>query len=149
MDIRKAVFSDIDMLADNRVEFVCSIANIENKDEFRVYTREYLHKHFEDGSLLSYIAVDGGKIVSACILCIYQTLPIPSCMNGKTGLLLNVNTHKEYRRQGLAFTLISKLIEEAKLVNVSKIQLDYTDDGYQLYKKLGFTGLDSEMVLKL
>lgn len=149
MDIRKAGFSDIDMLTDNRLEFVCSISNVENKEEFRCQTREYLQKHIEDGSLISYIALDGSKIVSSCILCIYHTLPIPSCINGKSGLLLNVYTNKNYRRQGLAFKLITRLIEEARSMNVGKIQLDYTDEGYPLYKKLGFSELDREMVLKL
>jgi GNAT superfamily N-acetyltransferase len=149
MDIRKAGFGDVDMLTDNRLEFVCSIRNIENKEEFRCRTREYLQKHIEDGSLISYIALDGSKIVSSCILCIYQTLPIPSCLNGKGGLLLNVYTNKNYRRQGLAFNLINMLIEEARSMNVGKIHLNYTDEGYPLYKKLGFFKQDSEMVLKL
>lgn len=149
MDIRKAKLSDIDMLVDNRLEFVCSIRTIANKEEFRIRTREYLQKHLEDDSLLSYIAVDDGKIIASCILCIYETLPIPSCLSGKTGLLLNVNTLKEYRRQGLAYCLLTKLIGEAKLLGVGKILLDYTDDGYPLYKKIGFEELDREMVLKL
>lgn len=149
MDIRRAKLSDIDMLTDNRLEFVCSIRNIENIEKFRTKTREYLQKHIEDDSLISYIAVDEGKIVSTCILCVYETLPTPSCLSGRTGLLLNVYTLDAYRRQGLAYNLISMIIEEAKKLGVGKINLDYTDAGYPLYKKLGFKELDREMVLKL
>ncbi len=149
MNIRKVKLSDIEMLLDNRLEFVCSIRNIANKEEFRIQTREYLKKHIEDDSLLSFIAVDDGKIVASCILCIYETLPVPSCLNGRTGLLLNVYTLKEYRHKGLAYDLLTQLIDEAKSLKVGKIQLDYTDDGYHLYKKLGFVELDREMVLKL
>lgn len=149
MEIRKVKLSDIDMLVDNRLEFVCSIGNIANRDEFRMHTREYLQKHLEYDSLLAFIATDNGKIVSSCILCIYETLPVPSCLNGKTGLLLNVYTIKSYRHQGLAYSLLTKLIDEAKRLGVEKIQLDYTDDGYPLYKKIGFEKLDREMLLKL
>ncbi len=149
MDIRKAKLSDIDMLADNRLEFICSIRNIEDKEEFRARTKEYLRKHLEDNSVISYIALDNEKIVASCILCIYETLPIPSCLNGKTGLLLNVYTLKDYRRQGLAYSLLEKLIDEARQLGVGKIRLDYTDDGYPLYKKLGFEKLEREMALKL
>lgn len=149
MDIRRANFRDIDMLTENRLEFVCSIRNIEKIEEFRTKTREYLQKHLENDSLISFIAVDEGKIVSSCILCVYETLPTPSCLSGRTGLLLNVYTLDTYRRQGLAYKLISRIIEEAKKLGVGKINLDYTDAGYQLYKKLGFKKLDREMVLKL
>lgn len=149
MEIRKAILTDINMLAENRLEFICTIRDIENKEDFFISTQSYLKNHLVDDSIISYIAVDDEKIVSSCILCIYDTLPIPSCLNGKAGLLLNVYTLKEYRHQGLAYTLLSKLIDEAKQRGVGKIHLDYTDDGYPLYKKLGFTELDREMVLKL
>ena len=149
MEIRKVKLSDIDMLVDNRLQFVCSIRNIADRDEFRMNTREYAKKHLEDNSLIAFIAMDNGKIVSSCILCIYETLPVPSCLNGKIGLLLNVYTLKDYRHQGLSYSLLTQLIEEAKLLEVGKIQLDYTEDGYHLYKKIGFEKLDREMVLKL
>lgn len=149
MEIRKVKLSDVDILIDNRLEFVSSIRNVENIDEFRIHTREYFQKHLEDDSLIAFIAINDGKIASSGILCIYETLPVPSCLNGKTGLLLNVYTLKEYRHRGLAYGLLTKLIEEAKKLKVGKIQLDYTDDGYPLYKKIGFKKLDREMVLKL
>lgn len=149
MELRKAELRDIEALVDNRLEFVCSIREIENRDEFRKHTKEYMKKHLEGDSLVAFIALDNGKIVSSCILCIYETLPIPSCISGKAGLLLNVYTLKDYRYQGLAYRLLMKLIKEAKSMGVGKIQLDYTDDGYPLYKKIGFEKLDREMVLKL
>ena len=149
MQIRKATQDDMDSLADNRLEFVCLIGDIQDPAEFRSKTKEYLQKHMEDHSLLSFIAVDEGKIVSSGILCIYETLPIPSCLSGKCGLLLNVYTHKDYRRQGLAANVLTELIAEARQLGVGKIQLSYTDDGFPLYKKLGFETLDREMVLKI
>ena len=132
----------------NRLEFVYSFRKIDDKEEFKRLTREYFQKHLEDHTILSFIALDNGKIVSSCILCIFQTLPTPGCLSGKAGLLLNVYTLEEYRRKGLAYNLLSRLIEEAKGFGLGKIHLDYTDDGYHLYKKLGFEELHREMVLK-
>ncbi len=149
MDIRKVKLSDIDMLVENRLEFINSIRIIDDKEAFKRHTKEYFQKHIEDHSIISFIALDNGIIVSSCILCIYQTLPTPCCLSGKAGLLLNVYTLKDYRRNGLAYNLLSRLIEEAKGLGIGKIQLEYTDDGYQLYKKLGFEELHREMVLKL
>lgn len=149
MEIRRAVGNDIDLLVENRLEFVCSIRSIPNLDEFKIHTRIYLQEHMEDDSFLYYIAIEEGIIIASCLLCIYETVPIPSCLNGKSGLLLNVYTLKEHRRKGLSFALLTKMIEEAKQIGVGKILLTYTDDGYRLYQKLGFEKLEKEMVLKL
>ncbi len=148
MEIRKATLEDIDLLVENRIEFVCSIRTIENIEEYTLYTRTYFQNHLEDDALIVYIAIEAGKIISSSLLSIYETIPI-SCISGKTGLLLNVYTLEPYRHQGLAYELLTLLIAEAKRLGVIKIRLDYTDDGYHLYKKAGFKELDREMVLVL
>lgn len=149
MEIKRATRDDIELLVDNRMEFVTSIRDIVNEDEFRLETRLYFDSHLEDGSIVCYIGVDEGKIVSSCILCIYQTLPTPSSLNGKNGLLLNVYTVIDYRRKGLAKMLLTKLIQEARDLKISKIHLDYTEAGYPLYCSLGFMKKDHEMCLNL
>lgn len=149
MLIKKADYNVIPLLAENRLEFATSIRTIQNSTEFLEHTRTYLLEHIDDGSIISYIAVEDEKIVSSCILCIYETLPTPSCLNGKSGLLLNVYTLAGYRRQGLAYNLLIRLIADARQAGVGKILLDYTQDGYPLYRNLGFDELEHEMVLKL
>jgi hypothetical protein len=99
MEIRLATYDDIEMLVDNRMEFVTSIRNIANEAEFRKETKKYLENHIEDGSMFFYICVEEGKIISSCLLCINQTIPTPSSLNGKSGLLLNVYTIEGYRRK--------------------------------------------------
>lgn len=149
MEIRKVKAQDINNLVNNRMEFEDKIKANVDKKIFKEATKLYLEKHIDDGSIISYIAVDGGRIVSSCILCIYETIPLPSCISGKIGLLLNVYTLKEYRRKGIAYKLLSELFKEAKKLGVSKIELDYTDEGYPLYKKLGFESCDSKMKLNI
>ena len=149
MEIRKAKLEDLDMLVDNRLEFVTSIRKIENEEQLRLDTKEYLISHLNSDSLLYYICLEEEKIVSSCLLCIYNTIPTPSSLNGKRGLLLNVYTLKGYRRRGLASKVITQLIQEAKKLEVSRIQLDYTEDGLPLYESLGFKKLDHEMGITL
>ena len=52
-------------------------------------------------------------------------------------------------RKGIAYKLLSELFKEAKKLGVSKIELDYTDEGYPLYKKLGFECCNSKMKLNI
>lgn len=57
---------------------------------------------------------------------------------GIKGTLLNVLTYHKYRRKGIATKVINKVIEEAKAVGVSHINLYATSDGKYLYEKMGF-----------
>ena len=148
MEIRKANLNDMDLLMENRIEFVLSIRDLPDVEQYSLHTRAYFEKHLMDGTLLVYIAVEDGKILSSSLLSIYETIPI-SFLSGKTGLLLNMYTLEAYRHQGLASLLLKKIIEEARELGVVKIRLDYTDDGYPLYKKFGFVELDREMALNL
>lgn len=149
MEFRKGTPEDLEMLTQNRMDFVTSIAPAENLGDFRQATRQYLAEHLRDGSLFYYVCIDGGRIVSSCILCVYRTLPIPSSPGGKSGLLLNVCTVREYRRRGLAKTLITRLIEDARAMGLRKLSLDYTDAGYPLYRSLGFVKCNRDMEMRL
>lgn len=149
MEMRKANMGDLDKLVKNRMEFILSICDIAHPEEFEQATREYLRRHLLDGSMLFYLCLDEGEIVSSCLLCLCDTVPTPDALNGKKGELLNVYTKAPYRRRGLAKTLITRLIDEARALGVTKIVLDYTDDGYPLYQALGFERCERDMVLRV
>lgn len=149
MEYKKLESSYMDAFVENRMEFVISIRNIENVDLFREKTLEYIKNHINDDNLIIYVAIDKGEIISSCMLCIFKTAPIPSSLDGKVGELLNVYTKKEYRRQGHSSKLIKLLIEDAKEKGISKIILEYTKEGYSLYKSLGFKDTYRHMEYKL
>ncbi len=79
-----------------------------------------------------------GKIASAAFLIIQERPTNPSFITGLTGTLLNVVTYPEFRRKGIASQVIGEIINEARQKGVSSIDLYATDDGKELYKKLGF-----------
>lgn len=149
MQIRQAGLADIEALVANRMEFLQSIGPVPDADSLSQAIRGYLRHHIEDGSVLFPICMEEGRIVSSCCLCISETLPTTSLPNGREGLLLNVYTIPEYRRRGLARSLILHVMEEARRLQVGKITLDYTDEGYPLYVSLGFQRNDRIMELKL
>lgn len=149
MEFRRANRADMDMFLDNRIEFVKSIRDIPDIEAFRQRTRQYLEEHIDKDDLIIFIATEENKIISSCLACIHQTIPLPSCLSGKSAELLNVYTIKEYRNKGYAEKLIRMLFEETKNRGVEKIILDYTDMGYPLYKKLGFKELERHMELSL
>lgn len=56
----------------------------------------------------------------------------------KTGTVLNVYTKPEYRNKGYAKKLMTMMLEDATAQDVSVIELKSTEDGYLLYKSVGF-----------
>ena len=149
MEIRMATKADLDALVENRIDFITSLRAMPDLEALRHSTRAYLQEHLEDGALLCWLCTEDGKIRSSCLMCLYQTIPSPSAPNGKCGLLLNVYTLKEFRRQGLARELLTRILEQARGLGVSKVHLNATEDGRPLYESLGFSPLDGEMILKL
>ena len=59
-------------------------------------------------------------------------------INGRTGTVLNVYTYPAYRHRGYARLIIEALLEEAEKLQLSVVDLKSTDDGYHLYKAVGF-----------
>ena len=85
MEYKKLELDDMDAFVENRMEFVTSIRNIENISLFRAKTKQYIKKHINSDRLIVYIAMDDKKIISSCMLSIFETIPLPSNYNGKVG----------------------------------------------------------------
>ncbi len=88
--------------------------------------------------LVAFVARADGRLVAAAYLLVIEKPANPSMQNGLVGEVLSVFTEEEYRGQGISTHLMSDLIKYAKEKGLCFIDLKATDDGYSLYKKLGF-----------
>lgn len=149
MEYRRANIDDVALFVENRMEFIETMVDMDHMSDFKDRTQAYIRTHIDKDDLLIYIAVENNKIIASCMACIFDTIPVPSCISGKRAELLNVFTHKEYRRCGHAAKLIGMLMQEAKIHGVEKITLCYTQDGFPLYQKLGFTYAKNQMEIKV
>lgn len=142
MNIYKATLDDIDDLIRLRIDFLTmdqGRLSDQNEKDIRSQLKVYLAKHIPLEDFIAVIAKHPtGKIASAAFLIIQERPANPSFITGLTGTLLNVVTYPEFRRKGIASQVIGKIISEAKRKRVSSIDLNATDDGKNLYKKLGF-----------
>ncbi len=107
--------------------------------------RKAMEKHLPDyferklgTELIAFVAREEERLVAAVYLLIEEKPANPSFPNGLVGEVLSVFTEKEYRGQGISTRLMSDLIECAKEKKLCRIDLKATDDGYGLYKRLGF-----------
>ena len=58
--------------------------------------------------------------------------------DGHVGDVLSVYTEPEYRGSGICTKLMEKMIDAAKQLGICRLTLSATDDGYPVYKKVGF-----------
>ena len=138
MNFEKATIKDINMLTDLRLAYLQEdLGVITNKELIQESLPGYYEKHLNK-DLMVYVARDEEDIVSCAFLLIVEKPMSPSFITGKTGTVLNVYTKPEYRNKGYAKKLMTMMLEDATAQDVSIIELKATEDGYSLYKSVGF-----------
>ncbi|MCC8102149.1 MAG: GNAT family N-acetyltransferase [Clostridiales bacterium] len=98
----------------------------------------YYEKHMADNTFVSWIAMDGNKIVGTSGMSFVEKPPYFGCPSGKIGLLSSMFTDKDYRRKGIAKKLLSLVIEEARQYGCGTVQITASDMGVLLYTDYGF-----------
>lgn len=98
----------------------------------------YYEKHLDDGTFISWLAVDKDRIVATSGVSFIEKPPYYSNPSGKIGLLSSMYTLKEYRRKGIATTLLGMVVNEAKFYGCGAIQITASDIGVLLYVAYGF-----------
>ena len=110
---------------------------------------DYYDRHLSDGTFVSYLAVDGSKIVGTSGMSFVEKPPYFSCPSGRIGLLSSMYTDKDYRRQGIAKKLLSLVVDEARKYGCGTVQITASDMGVLLYKDFGFVKNENFMQYKL
>lgn len=138
MKFEKATIKDINMLTDLRLAYLQEdLGVITDKQLIQESLPGYYEKHLNK-DLMVYVARDDEDIIACAFLLIVEKPMSPSFITGKTGTVLNVYIKPEYRNKGYAKKLMTMMLEEATAQDVSVIELKSTEDGYLLYKSVGF-----------
>ena len=99
---------------------------------------DYYDRHMADGTFVSWLAMDGDKIVGTSGMSFVEKPPYFSCPSGRLGLLSSMFTDPDYRRMGIAKELLSRVVEEAKNYGCGCVQITASDMGVLLYTDFGF-----------
>ena len=110
---------------------------------------DYYNRHMADGTFVSYIAMDGDKIVGTSGMSFVEKPPYFGCPSGKLGLLSSMYTDNNYRRQGIAKKLLSMVVDEARAYGCGVVQITASDMGVLLYSDFGFVKNGNFMQYKL
>ena len=140
MNVEKAGMEDIEVLVKMRLDFLIEDNGSLNERDLITIQRElpdYFRTHMGK-DLYVYIIRDGQSIVSCAFLLVVEKPMSPAFINGRTGIVLNVYTLPTYRRRGCARMIMEMLLDGAKELGLSVVELKSTEDGYSLYRSIGF-----------
>lgn len=148
IEYRKLTISELDTFIDMRISQLREEGAIEDID-LKSALKDYYKFHMEDGTFVSWIALDGGTIIGTSGISFVEKPPYFGCPNGKIALLSSMFTSNEYRRQGIAKQLLSKVVSESNKYGCGTVQITASDMGILLYTDFGFQKNGNFMQLKL
>lgn len=99
---------------------------------------DYYKRHLEDGTFVSWLAVDGDEIIATSGMSFVEKPPTYGNPNGKIGILSSMYTRAPYRRRGIAKKLLGLVVNEAKEYGCQAVQITASDMGVLLYQDFGF-----------
>ena len=111
--------------------------------------RDYYMRHMADGTFVSWLAFDDGKIIATSGMSFVEKPPYFGCPTGRMGLLSSMFTEPAYRRRGIAKKLLSLVVEEAKAYGCGTVQITASDIGVLLYTDFGFVKNGNFMQYKI
>ena len=142
---------DLDLLVDHRLLMWKEIHPdmIDTVEQSRVLTRKWIGSKVSEGSLRSMIVKnsEGGVAGSGCIL-IKEDQPRPGSFQMRYPYLLSMYTLPEYRKMGVASSIVKEAIKWSKDNGFDRISLHASNQGKSIYEKLGFQQTN-ELRLKL
>lgn len=110
---------------------------------------DYYQRHMADGTFVSWLAVDDGKIIGTSGMSFVEKPPYFGCPSGKIGILSSMFTDKAYRRRGIAKELLSRVVKEAEEYGCGAVQITASDMGVHLYTDFGFVKNSNFMQYKI
>ena len=117
--------------------------------DLRPALKDYYNRHMADGTFVSWLAMDGNKIVGTSGMSFVEKPPYFGCPSGKKGLLSSMFTNPDYRRMGIAKELLTRVVNEAKAYGCGTVQITASDMGVHLYTDFGFVKNGNFMQYKL
>jgi ribosomal protein S18 acetylase RimI-like enzyme len=146
LKFRKANTDDIDKLVDLRKKQLVEEGiepNIDIDTELYVFFKNKL----SEGTLIQWLVEDNEEIIACGAVIFYEFPPSYTNKTGKKAYITNMYTKENYRGQGIATNLLTKLVDEAKNSGITKIWLGASKLGKPVYKKFGFQETDEWLEL--
>ncbi|MBB5363334.1 GNAT family N-acetyltransferase [Deinococcus humi] len=118
-------------------------------DAERPVYAEWVEGAINRGFYLGFLALDGEKVIAGAGLTLLEWGPTRGDSQPWRGRIVNVWTHPDYRRQGLARELVGRCTDVARERGITRLSVGTTAEARSLYGSLGFTASPAEMTIIL
>lgn len=146
MNFRKADIDDIGTLISLRKKQLID-EGIEPTIDIDKELHDFFQSKLSDGSLIQWIVEDKEEVIASGAVVIYEFPPSYTNKTGNKAYVTNMYTKEDYRGQGIATNLLTKLVDEVKDAGITKIWLGASKMGRPVYKKFGFQETDEWLEL--
>lgn len=136
---------DLPILMDWRIEVIRNVFGEDADTNLIEENQQYYKRHISDNSHVAVVAQYDGRDCGCGGVCFTEELPSPDNPSGKCAYLMNIYVREEFRNKGVAHSIVSWLVEEAKKRGCGKIYLETTADGKPVYSSLGFRDMAGMM----
>ena len=137
MEFRPARMEEIHTLAELRKVQLIEEGHIPESN-MDAELEAFFTRRMGDGSMIEWVGVESDEIVATGGIIFYDLPPTFKNKSGIKGYLCNMYTDPAYRRQGVASTIIEKLVEEAQARGVLQLWIGASAMGKPLYIEHGF-----------
>lgn len=146
MEYRFASCGDAQLLAKRRLHFLGVDASHPDYEALRENCLAYFEKALAEDTCDAILAWEQGEVIGTGLIFYYDAAPSVLNVTGKEAYITNIYVAPEHRGKGMARTIVTTLIDKAKVRGRTIVQLSATDMGRPVYKKIGFTELTSCMM---
>ncbi|MCH5271417.1 MAG: GNAT family N-acetyltransferase [Lachnospiraceae bacterium] len=139
--VENAKIADIALLTELRLAYLKEDYGELSEDDIKIIRQDlpsYFKKNLNQ-NIFCYLIRDKEEIAACAFLLVIEKPMSPAFITGRTGTVLNVYTKPAYRHKGYAKKIMNKILLDAVEKNLSFVELKSTEDGYHLYKSIGFT----------
>ncbi len=137
--LRQATLADLDTLIYHRYAMWRDMGRpAEVLEAVNAAAREYFQSELPNGRYVGWFAETEGKIVGGAGVVISPWPGSPGSTLAKRAMILNVFVEPDFRRRGIARSLMLAVIEWCKIQGFPAVGLHASDEGRPLYAALGF-----------
>lgn len=148
MNYRKATVEDVHLLMELRkIQLVDE--GIKADKDIDKELEAFFQKNLAEESIIQWIVEEQNEIIATGAIVIYDFPPSYTNKSGRKAYVTNMYTKNDYRGKGIATSLLTKLVDEAKSLGIAKMWLGASTLGRPVYKKFGFKETDEWMELEL
>lgn len=135
---RRATIADIDQVIDSRVEAVTVLlgAPVDGEEQIlRTELKQYLQYAMPAQQYICWVAKDGENIIGVGGLAVRQHPGNFKNPTGRVGYVMSMYVREQYRRKGIASTILENLIESGREIGIKVFELHASKLGEPVYIK--------------